>query len=150
MRALFSDRRGVSAVEFALVAPVLVALVLGVTEVGRLIVQADAVEKSLRSGAVFAARSELPLDATAETTIENLVKTGTADGTGAFLVPGWAEEGASLTIEPIEVDVDGNEVTIIRLTASVPFDALVPALMKTMGMDDLKIVSSHEQTYLGL
>lgn len=149
MRNWFTDRRGVSAIEFALVVPLLVLLVVGVAEVGRLIVQADAVEKSLRSGAVFAAHSDLPLDGPTQTTIQNLVKTGTTDGSGNFLVPGWAEDGALLTIEPITVDVNGTEVTVIRLTATVPFAALMPGLMSTLGMDDLTIESSHEQTYLG-
>ncbi len=147
--SLLRDRRGVSAIEFALVAPVLILLLIGVTEVGRLIVQADAVDKALRSGAMFAARSELPLDAATETAVENLVKTGTSDGTGALLVPGWADADASLLIEPFTVDVNGQSVDVIRLTASVPFDALMPELLATFGMDDLRIETSHEQTYLG-
>ena len=49
--SLGRDRRGGSAIEFALIAPVLLALLLGVTEIARFVNQADAVEKSLRSAA---------------------------------------------------------------------------------------------------
>ncbi len=145
-----ADRRGASAIEFALVAPVLLALVLGVVEVGRLVSQADAVEKSLRSAAVFAARSELPLDAATQTTIENLVKTGTPDGTGSFIVPGWGGDGASITITPRTEKIGDEDITVIRLTASVPFKPIMPGLMHVFGLDDLTISTSHDQTYMGL
>jgi Flp pilus assembly protein TadG len=145
-----TDRRGASAIEFALVAPLLLALVLGVVEIGRLVSQADAVAKSLRAAAVFAARSELPLDSAATTTIENLIKTGTPDGTGAFIVDGWEESGADVTITPRTETVEGEDITVIRLNASVPFVPLMPGLLSLFGLGDLKISTSHDQTYIGL
>lgn len=148
--SLAADRRGTSAVEFALVMPMLLAMVLGVTEIGRLVAQADAVEKSLRSAAVFAARSELPLDSATITTIENLVRTGTPDGTGDALVPGWDESGADVIVEPRTVSVDGEDVDVIRLTAVVPFVPLMPGLLHIVGLDDLTIRTSHDQTYIGI
>ena len=154
MRALWNrlgpDRRGGSAIEFALVVPMLLSLVLGVVEVGRLVVQADAVEKSLRSAAVFAARSELPLDAAALTTIRNLVRTGTPDGTGDIIVPGWGEAGADVLVEPRTETVGGEDIDVIRLTAVVPFTPLVPQLLHAIGLEDLTIRTSHDQTYMGI
>lgn len=147
---LRDDRRGGSAVEFAFIAPLLLLLALGVVEIGRLVSQADAVEKNLRAAAVFAARSELPLDADTITTIENLVRTGTPDGSGAAVVPGWSEEDASIVIEPRTVDVDGEEIEVIRLTANVPFVPILAGLLDTFGFDDFTIKTSHDQAYIGI
>jgi Flp pilus assembly pilin Flp len=148
--SLARDRRGGSAIEFALIAPVLLALILGVTEIARFINHADAVEKSLRSAAAFAARSEVPLDGATLTKVENLVRTGTPDGTGDFIVPGWAEAGASILVQTFTATVGGVDHEVIRLTATVPFVPITPALVEMFGLGDLQILSSHEQTHMGI
>lgn len=144
------DRRGASAIEFALIAPILLALVVGVTEIARYVNQADTVEKSLRSAAAFGARSEIPLDGATETTMGNLVRTGTPDGSGALLVPGWGEAGADLDIETFTVTVNGEDNEVIRLSATVPFVPLSPGLVGMFGLDSLEIQVSHEQTHMGI
>ena len=148
--SLRRDRRGGSAIEFALIAPVLLALILAVTEVARFINQADAVEKSLRSAAAFAARSEIPLDGSVTATVQNLVRTGTPDGSGPFIVPGWAEGGASIVVETFTAAVDGEDMDVIRLTATVPFVPLTPGLVAMFGLGALQIQTSHEQTHMGI
>ena len=147
---LRADRRGASAVEFALVAPLLLALTLGVVEVARLVSQADAVEKSLRSAALYAARSELPLDSATIATIQNLVRTGTPDGTGDAIIPGWDDASSSVLVEPRTESVSGEDIEVIRLTADVPFEPLMPGLMNMFGLGDLTIRTSHDQAYLGI
>jgi Flp pilus assembly protein TadG len=92
---LAADHRGVAAVEFAIMLPLFLILFAGSVEVARALIQANAIEKALRAAAYYAGRSPLPLSADDEATVENLVKTGTADGSGALLVPGWADAGAS-------------------------------------------------------
>ena len=75
LNRLARDRRGVTAVEFALFMPILLTLLIGLTEVGRAHYQAKAVENGLRTGALYASRNPLPLSAAAITAVENLVKT---------------------------------------------------------------------------
>lgn len=150
MMRFLRDRRGVSAVEFAVIMPLLLTMAAGVTEIGRLVAQADAVDKSLRAAAVFAARSTLPLDTATETSVENLVRTGTPDGSGRLVVGGWDLPGANLDIDTREIAIEGRDVTVLRLSATVPFNPLLPGVLGLMGLDDLKIRIAHEQAYLGV
>jgi Flp pilus assembly pilin Flp len=153
---LARDGRGATAVEFAALLPLLVLILLALTELGRGFLQANAVEKGLRAGALFAARAEYPLSATNEQVVENLVKTGTFDGAGPYLVPGWAEPGASFSMPaPATFTLDAGttkeqEFPIYRVSASVPFEPLFPSLMTFFGLGDtFTIQMTHEQAYVG-
>jgi Flp pilus assembly protein TadG len=53
-RALRSNRTGVAAAEFALIAPVMVALLLGVYDIGNAIQQRLQLEQAVRAGAQYA------------------------------------------------------------------------------------------------
>ena len=146
---LARDRDGVAAIEFALFIPLLLLLLIGLTEVGRAHYQAAAVEKGLRAGALFASRNPFPLSPTMRTAVENLVKTGNMQGTPPFLVPGWADNGASVAIVPASFDVDGTALTVVRLTAAVPYQPLVPGFGMVFGLNNYEINLSHEQAYIG-
>jgi Flp pilus assembly pilin Flp len=153
---LSRDGRGATAVEFATVLPLLILILLALTELGRGFLQANAVEKGLRAGALFAARAEYPLSPTAEQTVTNLVKTGTLDGAGPYLVPGWAEPEASFSMPPPETfTLDAGTTKeqvfpIYRVSASVPFEPLFPSLMTFFGLGDaFTIQMTHEQAYVG-
>ena len=143
---LVRDRRGVAAVEFALVAPVLIVIAAGLTDMGRAVVQSAALEKGLRVGALYAARNEFPLSAAVQTEIENLVKTGDPTGAAPYLVSGWGEAGADLTIETFDFDVNGTPLPVVRLRATVPYKALMPGLIPNSSFD---MKASHEQAYIG-
>ena len=146
---LARDRDGVAAIEFAVFIPVLLMLLIGLTEVGRAHYQAAAVEKGLRAGALYASRNPFPLSPTTLTAVKNLVKTGNLQGSLPYLVPGWADSGASVAIAPLTVDVDGNPLTVVRLTAAVPYDPLVPGFGMVFGLNNYEIKLSHEQAYIG-
>ena len=144
------DRRGVAAVEFGLLLPILMVLLVGIAELGRYLGQAEAVEKGLRAGAMYAARQSLPLSGTAKTEIENLVKTGTRDGSGIYLAAGWNESGAKVDITATNNSTtDGTAVTVIELTANVPYDELLPGMLGFFGILPLNISMSHEQVHIG-
>lgn len=149
LNRLARDRRGVTAVEFALFTPVLLTLLIGLTEVGRAHYQAKAVENGLRAGALFASRNPLPLSASAKTAVENLVKTGNLQGTPPYLVPGWSDTGSSLAIDPLTFDVDGTPLQIVRLTATVPYLPLVPGFGMVFGLNNYTMRFKHEQAYIG-
>ncbi len=143
--------RGNTVVEFALVLPLLLLLLAGMTEIGRAYYQANAVEKGLRAGALFAGRSSFPLTAQARTVVTNLVKTGTLDGSGPYLVSGWADVDADLNIDDtLTFPVDATTtIPVVRLTATVPFDPLMPGMLAFVGLGDVNIELSHEQAFVG-
>ncbi len=137
-------RAGSVAVEFAVSLPFLLALLVGIVEVGRALIQAGAIEKGLRAGAMYVARADLPLDAAATTAIENLVKRGSVDPAAPFLVDGWSEAEATVDVAPLpDYVVDGVAVPVFRLTATVPFAPLMPGLL------GFTVTRSHEQAYVG-
>ena len=45
--------------------------------------------------------------------------------------------------------VDGIPVPIIKLTADIPFDPLLPGLLEVAGFENFRIQMSHEQAYVG-
>ena len=145
------DGRGNAVVEFALVLPVLLLLLTGMTEIGRAYYQANAVEKGLRAGALFAGRNSFPLTAQVRTMVTNLVKRGTLDGSGAYLVSGWADVAADLNIDDtLTFPVDATTtIPVVRVTATVPFDPLMPGMLAFVGLGDVNIELSHEQAYVG-
>ena len=148
---LTRDGRGNAVVEFALVLPLLLLLLTGITEIGRAYYQANAVEKGLRAGALFAGRNDFPLTAQVRTMVANLVKTGTLDGSGPYLVSGWADVNADLNIDDtLTFPVDATTtIPVVRVTATVPFDPLIPGMLTLVGLGDVTIQLSHEQAYVG-
>jgi len=150
LNSVWRDRRGVSAVEFALFMPVLFLMFAGFLNIALMLSQANAVEKGLRSGALFAARAPYPLTAAAQTTVENLVKTGSTDGTAGYLAPGWQDAGADLKIEFSDFDLNGTPVPVVRLSAVVPFNPILKSIFIHAGFDSVVIELSHEQARVGL
>ena len=148
---LTRDGRGNAVVEFALVLPLLLLLFTGITEIGRAYYQANAVEKGLRAGALFAGRNSFPLTGQVRTMVANLVKTGTLDGSGPYLVSGWADVNADLNIDDtLTFPVDATTtIPVVRVTATVPFDPLIPGMLTLVGLGDVTIQLSHEQAYVG-
>ena len=140
---------GAIAIEFAFYIPILLTLFVGVVEFARYVQYGGAIERGLRIGAMVAARSPLPLDVAHLTLINNAVTTGDTLGGSVLMLEGWADEAASLTVIPrIEV-IDGNNVTIIRLEASVPYSSLAPGLLDYIGLPNLTVRMAHEQAYIG-
>ena len=104
----------------------------------------------MRAATRYAARADSPLSAADTTIAENILKTGTIDGSGALLVRGWGEAGAGYTITTTDYDLDGTPIPVIRMQANVPLDPLVPELLTFVGLGDFTISLSHEQAYVGL
>lgn len=149
LRGLGGDRRGSVVVEFALFAPFLLLLLAGTVEAGRAYFQANAVEKGVRAGALFASRTDAPASGAVQATVENLVKTGTMDGSGPYLVPGWALPGATLDITITGFAVGTDTIPVIRVEAAVPWDPVLPGLLTFVGLSSHTIKAHHEQAYVG-
>ena len=142
-------RRGVAAVEFALLFPITIIAGFGLLEIARMIIQTNTVTKGLRAGALYAAHASFPLSATTLQNVDNIARTGTLDGTGAFLVDTWSDASAALTVTTSTVTIDGESVPVVNMSASVPFDNMVPGLESIIGLGTLTITAEHQQVYIG-
>jgi len=149
---------GVAAIEFGLAAPLFILLSVGLLEFGHYLHQADTLEKSLRAGGMYAARSDLagnPSDFSAQTKqeIENIVKTGDKDGSGALLLGGWAGCSGCLAIGVLNRSVTENgsivTVDVIELVATVPYEPVVPGALPLIGLNGLQLSFQHEQVHFG-
>lgn len=149
IRKAWADRRGVAEVELALLLPVLLLMGAGVIELGWGFSQNMTLERSIRAGATLAARSPLPLDAAARQRIENVVRTGTTDGTGTPLLDGWSQAGATVSVTEATVTTGGVTVPVVRLGAQVPFTPLIPGLLPAAGLDTFILAVQHEQVHTG-
>ncbi len=161
---LWRDRRGNVTVEFAVFLPFLLLLLVGVLEIGNAIRHGALIEKNLRAGTLYAARILNPdangpaLSAAARTTIQNLVRTGGQSGLDEPVVPGWADAAASLVIDASLVHVFSAtnataidvSIPVVRLTAAVPYQPLLPGLLAFVKLNDIVIRLSHEQAYVGI
>ncbi len=148
--SILRERSGAAVIEFALFVPLFLLVLIGVIEYGRVLAQTNAVEKGLRAGAMLAARSDFPLTGAQEQRIKNLVMTGNMAGEPPYLVPGWEEAGASLVVESDTFNSGGVvNLPVFRLAATVPYQPLLPGLMASIGLDDLMIITAHEQARIG-
>ncbi len=102
------NSRGTTAIEFAILAPVLLAFLLGITEFGR----AFWIRQTLQFAVEEAARAALVNSALSASDISNLV---TADLTGLQNVT------PAITVT--------NSATQIGVSASAPFTFIVPNLL---------------------
>ena len=143
------DRRGVAATEFALVLPLLLLLLVGITEFGTYLSQASSLEKSLRSGAMLAARAALPLSEQTLAQVRNVVRTGDPAGQQPVRISGWSDASANLAVTTRTHDANGRSVELIRLEASVPYEPLMAGFLSGLGFSDLRMRAAHEQAHVG-
>jgi Flp pilus assembly protein TadG len=146
---VWRDRRGIAATEFALLLPFLLLLLVGIYEFGSYLAQASSLEKSLRSGAMFAARSALPLSSQQLTQIGNIVRTGDPSGQQPARISGWSDGSATLTVTTRAHSVGSESVELIRLEASVPYEPLMEGFLSSLGFSDLRMRAAHEQAHVG-
>lgn len=147
-RQLWQCRCGDAVVEFALALPVLMLLFAALVEMGRLASHAAMLEKALRTGGLYAAISEQPLAAADVQRAINLVRTGTTDGEGDVLIPGLADERSEVAVGVRSFDLDGSSISVIRISARVPYHPLLGDLIKPLGLDGFVLEFDHEQPAL--
>ncbi len=147
---------GSPAVEFALVLPLFLLILVGIIELGSLLSEIVAVEKGLRAGAMIAARSpKLPLGGAGALTVaqvKNVAMYGNPSGSGNPRVEGWTDP-ATITITPRIETVNGLAVTVFRLDATVPYTPVVPGLFDGFFFFDFtknfSLRAVHDQGYIG-
>lgn len=138
-----------AASEFALILPLLTMLLFGFYEAGRMYWNYNIVQSSARDAARYAARLPLTCDSggvgafadtsgTTQAQVQNLTRTGTLDGTGNPLVPGWADN-ATVTVSVACVDnasatysgrYDGHaKIPTVSISAAAPHGAMFGGLL---------------------
>ena len=142
------DRRGVAAVEFGLMLPLLMLVLAMVTEIGHYLASAEAVEKGLRAGAMYAARSDLPLSAAAQTDIETMVKRGSLSVSEPYLTDSWTN-GGTVTSVASTGTANGSTINIVTVTADVTYEEILPGLMSFFGLGPMTINIDHAQAWIG-
>lgn len=147
LHAFLADRCGSVAVEMGLVFPALLVMLGAFAEVGRAYVLSEEIEKGLRAGALYLARTDDPRDAARWDEARNLVRTGTLDGSGPTLA-GLAPEAVG-DPEVYGALVGGRPTWVVRFAVEVPYRPMLPGLAKLAGLDGLTIALAHEQPHVG-
>jgi len=161
-RRLAADRAGSSAVEMALVMPLLLVLMFGTFELGYYFLSEHVVQKAVRDAARYAAR--LPMTsypscvptADAEAQIRRLARTGRPDSGGATQrLQGWSAD--SMTTVTVSCVPTGTYtgiyiefptgVTKVRVSASVDYPTLLGAM--GLGSATLKLNAASESAVYG-
>jgi hypothetical protein len=108
-RLLRGDNRGIGAVEFALIAPVLISFIVGISQLGKLFFANADMKNASAAGARLASIYPTPADATIISTINGrLVRTEASAHATPAVTHG--------------TDGSGNPYIEIRMTYSVPLD----------------------------
>ena len=151
LRNPFKSDGGAAAAEMAMVLPFLLVLMFGSAELGNYFLDEHGLVKQVRDGARFAARLPLEdnytcpntVDGAAQTLVENVVKTGTVDGSrdGRFNDGYWTRSCAGVA-QPITVsircvsndDYDGiyqsldGDIPIVKVSAAVGYRSILGSL----------------------
>jgi len=111
---LFRHDGGAAAAEMVMVLPFLVVLLFGSAELGNYFLDEHGLTKQVRDGARYASRLPVEtsytcpdtVDPAAQALVENVVKTGTVDGTGTgrFSTAYWAR-ACSGVAQPVTVTI---------------------------------------------
>ena len=145
LKTLLGDWTGAAAAEMALVAPLLIAILLGSVETGNYFLSEHAVAKQVRDGARFASRLPLATNFTCPSTvinaspIINVTKTGSIDGaaTGRFPASFWASacspatQSVSVTLRCVpKASYSGvwagfvTDIPVVKVSADVSYNSL--------------------------
>ena len=132
------NSKGVAMVEFAFVAPLLVMLVFGITELGRAMYQLNMISKAASTGARYLSRlngvveiiydgdtdkvvscSAGPQWGAATDAVKNLIIYGSESGSGVPILPEISVEFDPLPHVPEEISQGGNTTTGCVITVKV-------------------------------
>src|SRR5687767_10995629 len=143
---MLRDQNGAALIEFTIMAPLLLSLVLGISEFGRFLYQYQMVLEGLRDAGRYLARLDAN-DATNQSNAANLATTGTIDGSGDPRVDGW--EAGDIDFAVTDVDNTAGtyrgpaEIEVVEVTTT--FDYVDVGFLSALGFDPISIDAAHEQ-----
>lgn len=158
---LWRSERGAAAAEMALVTPLLVILLFGSFELGNYFLSEHIAIKAVRDGARYAGRqsfANMPCGnpSTVETQIQNVVRTGTTDGTGTPRLPNWTNN-ATVTVSTA-CDTSGTYsglytglaggVPRVTVSVTVPYQSLFGGL--GFPVTGLNVVAQSQAVVAGI
>lgn len=153
-----SNLSGAAMVEFALLLPLMVVIVFGITELGRAIYQQNTLSKAVASGARYMSRATQTVNAdcsqgtgwgASTANAANLVAYGRQSGTGDSLLPELDAGDVSFSLEQRSV-TGGGHACVILVSASVPFQAIFgDTLVPFLDLDPLTLNATVEERYHG-
>lgn len=122
---------GVAVVEMVITTPLLLLLLLGISELGKGFVQYNTLTKSVREGARHATKTALLgttgtvlISPQLEAETRNLVVYGNVNGTGQPQLPAFA-------VDHVSVRDAGNELILVQ--ADYPYQPLFSPVLETFG-----------------
>lgn len=148
VRRFATDRRGVAAVEAALLMPVLFAVGFACADAGNLLLERHRMKVGLALGARMIARAADP--AGMEATAKNVAVTGEVAG-GTARVKGWTTAQVSVSYRLVANGsgqyVGPATLRIVRIASSKPYTGL--GLLHMVGQEGLTIQAAHEERWTG-
>ena len=148
IRRLIADRRGVAAIEAALLAPVFLALGFGCADAGGLLLERHRIKVGLALGARMLARAPVP--SAMEPAAKNIAVTGTPTG-GTPRVQGWAADDLVVSYRFVAnaggAYVGPSNIRIVRLETTKTYEGL--GLLKFVGVGAATIHTWHEERWTG-
>lgn len=157
LRSLMRRENGTALVEMTLVMPVLLLLLGGFTEFGRMLYMHQVVETAARTTARYLARApsidQDPSDGCADSgsgvahAARNIAIYGNASGTGTPRLSHWPSEGlGTICITgPVAGPVAGTE--IVRAVVRLPYNDV--GLLGVIGLTAPDLTATHEERYSG-
>lgn len=146
---VFSDERGASLVETAVVVPFLLLLGLGVSEFGNVLYNHHLIETGVRDAARYLARFGTP--ATRETEAKALAVTGSISG-GTQRISWWNTGDVSIsyqtTANPSGAYRGPDPILVVRVSTTVTYNGL--GFLDFLGLgSSLTFSLAHEQRVIG-
>lgn len=124
-----SESRGQGMVEFALVIPIVIAMIFGILELGWLLYNNHTVSNATREGARYAMvnSGERSAETASKASVQNVVNEYVANLTGSVIVESVAfEEVDRETMDPAAVNAPENSViTVVTVETSYQYEPLV-------------------------
>jgi len=141
-------QRGIAMVEFTIVLPVMLVMILGVTELGRAMIRYNALSKAVHDGARYAAAYALlgttgtvSLNATLTSEIRNLVVYGNPQGNGQPVLEGLAPQ--QITVASVGTDR-------VVVSASYPYEPLIGPGLPGLGLGSTKDLAFNMQAAVSM
>lgn len=150
-----TDQTGAALVEFSVTVPMLLVLMCGGLEFGRILFHHEAINNSVRNAARFL--SHVPATCAGpsgsdETRAKNLARTGSLDASDPAIISYWTSDGTiSVTTRCVDNSTEtfyGREqIPVITVSASVGYDDL--GMLSFLGIDPVTLAAEHEVMNLG-
>ena len=126
------NQSGIAVIEFALVLPILMLLMLATAEFGRAFYQYNTLTKSIRDGARYLSDNSLngagviELGGSASTAAKNLIVFGNSAGSGDALLEGFSTSDITITT------IDSKH---LKVSASFSYTPIIAAGIPSFGSD---------------